>query len=58
MNMLAAMGAYCFFAVKPKENFDFDVAPSDGQLVLWEYPYIFSISRPLVSISNPFNATT
>ena len=36
MNMLAAMGAYCFFVVKPKVNFDFDVAPSDGQLVLWQ----------------------
>lgn len=36
MNLLAAMGAYCFFAVKPEVNFDFEVAPSDGQLVLWQ----------------------
>lgn len=25
MNMLATMGAYCFFAVKPEINFDFNV---------------------------------
>lgn len=36
MNLLAAMGAYCFFAVRPEVNFDFYVAPSNGQLVLWE----------------------
>ena len=36
MNMLAAMGAYCFFAVKPAVNFDFDIVPGNGQLVLWE----------------------
>lgn len=36
MNLLGAMGAYCFFAVKPKVNFDFDVPKSDGQLVLWD----------------------
>ena len=36
MNMLAAMGAYCFFAVKPAVNFDFDIEPGNGQLVLWE----------------------
>ncbi len=34
MNLLAAMGAYCFFAVKPEVNFDFDIEPSNGQLVL------------------------
>ena len=36
MNMLAAMGAYCFFAVKPAVNFDFGIEPGNGQLVLWE----------------------
>ena len=36
MNLLGAMGAYCFFAVKPEINFDFDVPGSDGQLVLWD----------------------
>lgn len=35
MNLLGAIGAYCFFAVKPKVNFDFEVPQSDGQLVLW-----------------------
>ena len=25
MNLLAAMGAYCFFATKPEVNFDFEV---------------------------------
>ncbi len=34
MNLLAAMGAYCFFAVKPEVNFDFEAAPSDRQLVI------------------------
>ncbi len=36
MNLLAAMGAYCFFATKPEVNFDFDVPESSGQLVLWD----------------------
>lgn len=36
MNLLAAMGAYRYFAVKPEVNFDFDVTPSNGQLVLWQ----------------------
>ena len=36
MNMLAAMGAYCYFAVKPAFNFDFDIEPGNVQLVLWE----------------------
>ena len=29
MNLLAAMGAYCFFATKPGVNFDYD-APSQA----------------------------
>ncbi len=33
MNLLAAMGAYCFFATKPGVNFDYDVFESNGQLV-------------------------
>ncbi len=36
MNLLAAMGAYCFFATKPEVNFDFEVPESNGQLVLWD----------------------
>ena len=36
MNILAAIGAYCFFNTKPEINFDFDVAPCDGQLTIWE----------------------
>ena len=36
MNMLAAIGAYCFFATKPEVNFDFEVPESNGQLVLWQ----------------------
>lgn len=36
MNLLAAMGAYCFFAKKPEVNFDFDVPESIGQLDLWQ----------------------
>ena len=36
MNLLAAMGAYCFFATKPEVNFDFEVPESSGQLVLWD----------------------
>lgn len=35
MNILGAIGAYCFFANKPEVNFDFEVPDSDGQLVLW-----------------------
>ena len=35
MNLLAAMGAYCFFATKPEVNFDYDVPESNGQLVFW-----------------------
>ena len=34
VNLLAAMGAYCFFATKPGVNFDFEVPESNGQLVL------------------------
>ncbi len=33
MNLLAAMGAYCFFATKPGVNFDYDAYESSGQLV-------------------------
>ena len=36
MNLLAAMGAYCFFSIKPKVNFDYEVPESNGQLVLWQ----------------------
>lgn len=36
MNLLAAMGAYCFFATKPEVNFDFEVPVSNGQLFLWQ----------------------
>ena len=36
MNLLAAMGAYCFFAVKPQVNFDFEIGQSDGQLTIWQ----------------------
>ena len=36
MNMLAAIGAYCFLATKPEVNFDFEVSESNGQLVLWQ----------------------
>ena len=35
MNLLASLGAYCFFDNKPAVNFDFEVAPSDGQLLLF-----------------------
>jgi hypothetical protein len=35
MNLLAAMGAYCFFSIKPKVKFDFEVPESNGQLVIW-----------------------
>ncbi len=34
INMLAAMGAYCFFSTKPAVNFDYEVPAADGQLVL------------------------
>ena len=30
MNLLAAMGAYCFFQSKPAVNFDYEVPNSDG----------------------------
>ena len=36
MNLLAAMGAYCFFSTKPEVNFDYEVPESNGQLVLWQ----------------------
>lgn len=36
MNMLSAIGAYCFFVTKPEVNFDFEEPGSDGQLVLWQ----------------------
>lgn len=36
MNLLAAMGAYCFFSTKPEVNFDYDMPESNGQLVLWQ----------------------
>ena len=36
MNILAAMGAYCFFSTKPHVNFDYESPPSDGQLVIWQ----------------------
>lgn len=36
INLLSAIGAYCFFAVKPEVNFNFDIAPTDGKLVLWK----------------------
>jgi len=36
MNLLAAIGAYCFFNEKPGVNFDFDIAPSNGQLTIWQ----------------------
>lgn len=35
MNLLAAMGAFCFFSIKPKVNFDSEVPESNGQLVIW-----------------------
>lgn len=34
MNLLAAVGAYCFFAAKPQVNFDYEVPESNGQLVI------------------------
>lgn len=36
MNLLAAMGAYCFFSTKPEVKFDYEVPASNGQLVLWQ----------------------
>lgn len=36
INMLAAIGAYCFFATKPEVNFDFEVPQTKSQLVLWQ----------------------
>lgn len=34
MNLLAAMGAYCFFSSKPEVNFYYEILGSNGQLVL------------------------
>ncbi len=34
INLLAAMGAYCFFATKPKVNFDLEISDTNGQLAL------------------------
>ena len=36
MNLLAAMGAYCFFATKPDVNFEYEVPESNRQIVLWQ----------------------
>ena len=36
MNLLAAMGAYCFFSTKPEVNFDYEVPESNEQLVIWQ----------------------
>jgi len=36
MNLLAAMGAYCFFLSKPAVNFDYKVPKSDGQFTIWQ----------------------
>ena len=35
MNLLAALGAYCFYNAKPHVNFDFEIPDSDGQLTIW-----------------------
>ena len=35
MNVLAAMGAYSFFSTKPHINFEYEIPPSNGQLVIW-----------------------
>lgn len=35
MNLLASLGAYCFFDTKPAVNFDYEVAPSDGRLPIF-----------------------
>ena len=36
INLLVAMGAYCFFLPKPAVNFDYEVPNSDGQLTIWQ----------------------
>ncbi len=36
INLLTAMGAYCFFQVKPHVNFDFEDCPQDEQLSIWQ----------------------
>lgn len=36
LNLLAAMGAYCFFSSKPEINFDFEMPQADGQLAIWQ----------------------
>ncbi len=36
ISLLAAMGAYCFFQVKPHVNFDFEDCPQDEQLSIWQ----------------------
>ena len=36
MNLLAAMGTYCFFQSKLAVNFDYEVPNSDGQLTIWQ----------------------
>ena len=36
MNLLAALGAYCFFDNKPEVNFDFEIEEGNGQLVLFQ----------------------
>ena len=36
MNLLAAMGTYCFFQSKPAVNFDYEVPNTDGQLTIWQ----------------------
>ena len=27
---------YCFFSTKPHVNFDYEIPPPDGQLVIWQ----------------------
>lgn len=36
MNLLAAMGAYCFFLSKSAVNFYYEVPKSDGQFTIWQ----------------------
>ena len=36
MNLLAAMGAHCFFATKPEVDFDFEIPESNGQPAIWQ----------------------
>ena len=36
INILAAMGSDCFFSTKQHVNFDYEIPPSDGQLVIWQ----------------------